>query len=189
MGSMKEGIIKLRKLGKSYNEIKNEIGCSKATISYHCKNENLNDIGLDQSKKLNDKEIYELKIFYKTHTIEESILKFGVSRTTIVKYTENKMFVYETDDERRKANYQKVKSFRNRIKERAVEYKGGKCVVCGYNKCVKALEFHHLDPSKKDFGLGTNTNRSWEKVKNEIEKCVLLCANCHRELHDNIIEL
>lgn len=188
-GSTKEKIIELRKQGKSYNEIKKELNCSKATISYHCKREALNDIGLDTTKKLNEKEVEELKEFYKTHTIEETSKVFNVSETTVKKYTENKRFLYETDDDRRKANYIRVKSFRNRLKEKAVEYKGGECVICGYDRCIKALDFHHLDASLKDFTIGSYSSISWSKLKIELDKCILVCANCHREIHDEFIKL
>lgn len=189
MSSTKLKIIKLRKEGKSYNQIAEELKCSKATISYHCKREALADIGLSKTKKLNEKEVEELKDYYKTHTIEETSKKFGVSETTVKKYAENKRFIYETDDERRKSNYQRVKSFRNRLKERAVEYKGGKCTVCGYSRCMKALDFHHIDSSVKDFTIGSYSSISWEKLKTELDKCVLVCANCHREIHDGLIKL
>ena len=188
-GSTKKKIIELRKQGKSYNEIKKKLNCSKATISYHCKREALNDIGLNTTKKLNEKEVEELKEFYKNHTAEETSIMFNVSVTTVKKYSDRKNFTYETDDDRRKSNYLHVKDFRSRMKIKAVEYKGGKCVVCGYDRCVKGLEFHHTNPEEKDFTLGSNTNRAWEKVKVEIDKCVLLCANCHREIHDGLIKL
>ncbi len=72
----------------------------------------------------------------------------------------------------------------------AREYKGGKCVMCGYSRYSGALDFHHKDPSQKDFGLSTKgLTRSWEKIKEEIDKCVLVCANCHRELHAGITQL
>lgn len=75
---------------------------------------------------------------------------------------------------------------RKKIRQLAVEYKGGHCQQCGYNRCIEALEFHHLDPSQKDFAISQKGHcRSWEKVKNEIDKCVMLCANCHREIHAN----
>lgn len=73
---------------------------------------------------------------------------------------------------------------REKIKEMAIDYKGGKCSICGYNKCSDALEFHHLDPSQKDFGIGSKGyTRAWDKVKEELDKCILVCANCHREIH------
>ena len=67
----------------------------------------------------------------------------------------------------------------------AVEYKGGKCVRCGYKKCVRALEFHHLDPDGKDFPVSSRgACKSWERIKEELGKCILVCANCHAEIHD-----
>lgn len=72
---------------------------------------------------------------------------------------------------------------RRKLKVMAIEHNGGKCQHCGYNKCIAALEFHHRNPTQKDFGLSNGNTYSWEKIKNEIEKCDLLCANCHRELH------
>ena len=71
-----------------------------------------------------------------------------------------------------------------------VEYKGGRCQVCGYDRCIEALEFHHLDPTQKDFGIShRGYTRSWEKVKEEVDKCILLCANCHREVHAGKLQL
>lgn len=71
----------------------------------------------------------------------------------------------------------------------AIAYKGGKCQICGYDKCVGALEFHHLDPTQKDFGISAKGyTRSWDKNKQELNKCILVCANCHREIHNGITE-
>lgn len=65
------------------------------------------------------------------------------------------------------------------------EKRGGKCVRCGYDKCIKALEFHHLDPSKKDFTISNDHFKLIDAV-NESKKCILICSNCHKELHDNL---
>lgn len=66
----------------------------------------------------------------------------------------------------------------------AVVYKGGRCQNCGYDRCAEALEFHHIENSEKDFGISARGyTRSWLKIRQELDKCVLLCANCHRELH------
>jgi hypothetical protein len=79
---------------------------------------------------------------------------------------------------------------RKKLKEMAIEYKGGKCICCGYNKCPGALEFHHTDPDGKDFSISNKgVTRSWEKIKKEIDKCVLVCANCHREIHAGLITI
>lgn len=64
-----------------------------------------------------------------------------------------------------------------------IEYKGGECQICGYNKCPSALVFHHKSPKEKLFGLGHGNVYSWERTKKELDKCVLLCRNCHAELH------
>lgn len=80
-----------------------------------------------------------------------------------------------------------VSKHRKRVKVLAVEYLGGKCSVCGYGKCISALEFHHRDPTKKDFGI-SGTNKSFESIKAELDKCMLVCANCHREIHQDIID-
>lgn len=74
-----------------------------------------------------------------------------------------------------------------RIKGKAVEYKGGKCKYCNYDKCLAALHFHHRDPDKKDFGIGTGFNRAWAKVTDELDKCDLVCANCHAEIHAGLL--
>jgi hypothetical protein len=79
---------------------------------------------------------------------------------------------------------------RKRIKELVVEYKGGKCIICGYSRCAAVLELHHIDESTKEFGLGMNgLTRSWDRTKREADKCVLLCANCHREFHAGLVQL
>ena len=71
----------------------------------------------------------------------------------------------------------------------AIEYGGGQCQICGYKKCNRALSFHHKDASKKDFGLSASgLTRSWEKTKAELDKCILVCANCHMEIHERLLE-
>lgn len=76
---------------------------------------------------------------------------------------------------------------RRKLKQMAVEYKGSKCVCCGYNKYIGALEFHHTDPDGKDFAISANgTCRSWDKIKEEIDKCILVCSNCHKEIHAGV---
>lgn len=70
-----------------------------------------------------------------------------------------------------------------RLKLEAIEYLGGKCVKCDYNKFYGALEFHHKDPSGKDGDW--NQIKKWSKEKRiqELDKCLLLCSNCHKEIH------
>jgi hypothetical protein len=83
-----------------------------------------------------------------------------------------------------------VQRRRRRIKAILVAEAGGRCGVCGYDKYAGALEFHHVDPSTKAFGLSTaGVTRSLEKARCEAAKCVLLCANCHAEVEGGIVEL
>ncbi len=63
------------------------------------------------------------------------------------------------------------------------QYKGGKCFKCGYNKCEAALDFHHVLPDMKSFVMSMSMTRSMDVLMAEADKCVLLCANCHREEH------
>ena len=84
----------------------------------------------------------------------------------------------------REVNIRHVTARRKKIRLMAIEHLGGKCSKCGYNKYPEVLEFHHRDPSQKDFNVSKKgLTRSWERVRREIEKCDLVCANCHRERH------
>jgi hypothetical protein len=83
-----------------------------------------------------------------------------------------------------------VVEFRRRRKERAVLYMGGTCETCGRKGHPAIFEFHHRSPKAKDFGLSeSGIPRSWEKTVAELAKCVMLCANCHREVHAGVRDL
>lgn len=83
-----------------------------------------------------------------------------------------------------KCNYCRVRMRRIRVKAASIAYKGGKCEECGYSKSLSALEFHHIDGKTKSFGIGSSrANKSWDSIVAELDKCRLLCANCHRETH------
>lgn len=85
-------------------------------------------------------------------------------------------------------NKTKQTEHRLKVKLRAIEYMGGSCCVCGYDRCAAALEFHHRDATTKDFGISSkDTTRSWDAITAELDKCVLLCANCHREAHQKLL--
>lgn len=71
------------------------------------------------------------------------------------------------------------------FKRKAVEYKGGKCSRCGYCKCINALEFHHRIPSEKSFAISLARKTSFNQtILDELDKCDILCANCHREVEE-----
>jgi len=103
-------------------------------------------------------------------------------------------YIYSYDKNKKRAvkghskkycNSCKVNRKRITIKIKAIKYKGGKCIRCGYDKYYEVLEFHHLDPNKKEFTICNSYHYSWERLKKELDKCDLLCSNCHREIHAN----
>ncbi|OGE65884.1 hypothetical protein A3H85_02420 [Candidatus Daviesbacteria bacterium RIFCSPLOWO2_02_FULL_40_8] len=93
--------------------------------------------------------------------------------------------------EDRKAYLAKMTNVRRRrLKNLMINYKGGKCQVCGYDRCLGALSFHHIDPEQKSFKLSMDElYRSWKVIIKELDKCHLLCANCHQEVHASLINL
>ena len=85
-----------------------------------------------------------------------------------------------------KCRSENVSKRRRKLKQTLVEYKGGKCEKCGYDKCIDALEFHHIDPTQKDKNFGNIKIRKWEDQKKELDKCICVCANCHIEIHSEL---
>lgn len=71
-------------------------------------------------------------------------------------------------------------------KRKMVDYLGSKCIKCGYNKCLSALTFHHRNPKAKEYVLGYIKDNNWQKIKKELDKCDLVCFNCHMEIHENV---
>jgi hypothetical protein len=110
----------------------------------------------------------------KTEKNKEDFFK---NRNTLSSYC--KKCMYEFNAENRRV-----------FKIKCVEYKGGKCIKCNYNNSMSALEFHHRNPDEKDFQLsGSQLNKQCnlsDKIKKELDKCDLMCSNCHREEHEKI---
>jgi hypothetical protein len=85
---------------------------------------------------------------------------------------------------------ERVARRRRQIKELLVQEAGGRCVLCGYDRCVAALHFHHVDPSEKSFAIARRGHtRSLERAREEARKCVLVCANCHAEIEGGAANL
>ena len=80
-------------------------------------------------------------------------------------------------------NVQAVTDFRKRRKENLIRVLGSCCCLCGYNKCIGALEFHHVEPENKKYQLSSGNCHKIEDDLEEAKKCILVCANCHREIH------
>ena len=101
-----------------------------------------------------------------------------------------RIYCYEcSGDSTRKSNetrkHQKT-ILRRSMKLQAIKLLGNKCSICGYNKCIDALEFHHTNPKEKDFKLGSGNTLSWDEYKKEALKCILVCSNCHKEIHSKL---
>ncbi len=89
----------------------------------------------------------------------------------------------------KRCRQERVSEWRRRVKIRLVEEAGGRCALCGYDRCLAALHFHHTDPARKSFGLSRRgVTRSFAEARTEAAKCVLLCANCHAEVEAGHVE-
>lgn len=84
----------------------------------------------------------------------------------------------------KKCHHERQRISRRHQKEILVGEFGGKCSKCGYNKCFDALEFHHINSGEKSFGLAAIWRIGLKKAREEAKKCILLCANCHREIEE-----
>lgn len=179
---LKDRILKLRVEGKTYNEIKKLLSCTKSVISYYCKNAKLENYNF---LKPPSKE--EIDMFQKVYNETQSSVKVseitGWSKPTILKYIIVKQ--KKTKEEKRKNNVEQVIDWRKKNKKKLIDYKGGCCEICKYDKCIEALEFHHKNPLEKDFGI-SGVTKSFDKMKKEVDKCILVCANCHREIHEEL---
>ena len=86
-----------------------------------------------------------------------------------------------------KCRTEHVTEWRRKLKLKLVNLFGGKCKLCGYNKCIQALQFHHINPESKNFSISQFGNcRRFDKCVEEAKKCILLCANCHAEIENGI---
>jgi 5-methylcytosine-specific restriction endonuclease McrA len=179
MSNNSEKIIQLRTQGWTYKEICEELNCAMSTVSYHCK---LNKLG-GHNDRLTDEQKIELQKLYDEIGNLKKIAKLkGHSFETVQKYVQKK------NRTKKVSNSEAVILWRKRTKLKLVESKGGKCQICGYNKSINALHFHHLDPNEKDFTI-SGKSVSFEKLKKEVDKCVLVCSNCHSEIHEGLVKI
>lgn len=122
---------------------------------------------------------HNTKQIHKEHSKEE--LKCSLCDRIYVYDLKNKIGHTKT-----KCNNCEVNERRFELKKKAVAYKGGKCEKCGYDKSLRAMSFHHKNPLRKDFNISGSHCYSWERIKQELDKCILLCANCHMEVHEDL---
>lgn len=170
-----EKILDLRKKGKTYKEICDTLGCALSTVSYHC---TLNKVG-GSNHQLVDEDIKKLQSLYDEFGSLKKVAKLsGHSFETVQKYV-----IQKSKEVKSRSDY--VISWRKRTKIKLIKYKGGECEKCGYNKCISALHFHHLNSEEKDFTISSKS-LSFDKLKNEVDKCILVCSNCHAEIHEEL---
>lgn len=179
----------MRERGLSYRQIQRETGLARSTISYHC-------VAL-KSPALDGPRRRELNL---SNSVEEILLQLlldGIRSTDVadalsIPIADVRLYADRNNITRERTpellSYARLKRRRRHLKVLAVICMGGKCTVCGYNKSYKALDFHHLNPEMKDFSISSKPGGcSWASIKSEISKCVLLCSNCHREVHDDLL--
>jgi len=147
--------------GKSQYEIAKAIGCSQTNVVYW-----LNKFGL---KTVNVSRERKCRLCGETDSNKFYCCKDGRFRYRC----------RECDKKQIKARYR-------RLKAEAVVYKGGKCVRCGYDKCLRSLDFHHINPAQKDPDWKNMRALPLEKLKPELDKCILVCRNCHGEMHEEM---
>ncbi|NDB28151.1 hypothetical protein EB151_01220 [archaeon] len=125
-------------------------------------------------------QILTLRSQGKTYRQIESILKCSRS---LISY-------YINPDGKTKNSNRKNRN-RFRLKSEYRKRLGAKCQICGYDKCQNALQFHHIDPSKKKFAISDSLRKTFtqQEIDEEINKCILVCSNCHVEIHSNLIKL
>jgi len=150
--------------GKSQRQLANELLCSQSTIGRWL---NKLDIKTNVPKKL-----FLCKFCGETHKSKFYEVTDGHSKKKHIHKSVCK-----------KCHSIRTNCYIQQYKKDCVLYKGGKCSICGYNKCIGSLVFHHRDPKIKD--PNWHRMRSWklDRIKKEIDKCVLVCANCHGEIH------
>lgn len=98
---------------------------------------------------------------------------------------------YLKNEEKRNSNTQHYTTIRRaNIKRELILYKGGKCEKCGYGnlKILSAFHFHHLDATDKDFTIAKKGGNNIDQLKTEVDKCSLLCSNCHMEEHELLMD-
>ncbi len=95
----------------------------------------------------------------------------------------------ECNKKRRRQITQQRLNAKYKIKKKCIDYLGGKCVKCDYDKCIRALTFHHTNPDNKICDVCKLFDRRWEILKSELDKCQLLCFNCHMEEEERLYEI
>lgn len=162
---LQDRIVQLRQQGMSLKKIAKSLGCSSSTVSKWC------------AILRENKDIIASNMVNKTH---------GTTLQNKHKIREFELLRQLKPDDPSWFNAYKFR-VRQATKAYLIYLAGGKCQCCGYNKCSDALSFHHVDRSTKTYGLsGTRLTYNLSKILRELQKCCLVCHNCHTEIHSGL---
>lgn len=179
-------VIRLRNEGQTYEQILSRVAISEDKLAKICRKFGLNTSSATSTKMFDVDEVIE---YYRAvKSLRKTAVHFNTTRDTLRKIIPSDLR-YKKRDKLISAS-RSVVDWRKRTKAKLVEYKGGKCQnpECCYDKCVAALEFHHIDPAEKDFAISAKSY-SFERLKKEVDKCVMLCSNCHIEVHNGLLKV
>lgn len=158
----------------SIEKISNELSVSKSTIRYWLSKFNLKTCPYPKTP----------------HSMSDSrkCSKCQVTKTLDCFFISKKGKIHSYC---RECNKNDIKLRKRNFKTQCLEYKGTKsCIICDYNRCESALSFHHLDPAKKEFTISQiKSTELNQKIKEELDKCVVVCSNCHHEVHGGLVRL
>lgn len=197
---MREPIRRLRKEGKTNREIAELLGCSLYTISKY------NDTHRHQINDTGRKIIDLRKAGYSVKKIAKIV---GCSTATVSRWCstlsnndkikcKNKVNIKSSIVKKNSKiskhsedNYRKwKKTIRQKRRDFLYNIAGNKCTICGYDRSINALCFHHINETTKKFNLSsTNLERNMDLILKEVKKCVLLCHNCHSEVHEGLHDI
>ncbi len=176
-GLSREDLERLTEAGASIAEIAETVGRSKSTVRHWLKKHDLQSHGCE--------------VDHPWDGIQQARAA-GLSQATIicprhgpVDHIREPRGYYRC----RQCRIEAVVSRRRRVKETLVAEAGGHCQLCHYSRCLAALEFHHLDPRTKAFGVSRRGAHSIDRLRTEVRKCVLLCSNCHAEVEAGMVAL
>jgi len=181
----------LRKKGMPYKKIASSLGVSPGSVHLWCK-----DISLTQDQREKNKE-RKYELLRKPKTCSNCGEKFH--QTVVVEGVRRSLSNREEclrcrpmallSGEEKLTSSQRVSRSRRKRKKDAVAYMGGACRICGYDACIGVLHFHHVDPQEKDFNISRKNYQGWKKTREELKKCILVCANCHGEIHAGMVDI
>jgi hypothetical protein len=178
-GLTREQLEPLVERGATIDEIAAELDRNSSTIRYWLKKHGLKPNGRRGRRPRAPREEIAAAIRNGTRTLMASCPRHGMTEFAVVTSTGHLKC--------KRCRSEAVQRRRRKVQRILVEEAGGRCLLCGYDRSLAALEFHHLDPESKSFGLAhRGITRSIDEVRREAKKCLLVCSNCHAEIEAGV---